>query len=271
MTIQLSRRSSSRTRAETTPAIGRFTGRASSYSAGRPNYPPGVIKFLEQHTNFSRNVVVADIGSGTGKLSELFLVNGNEVFAVEPNADMRHEAERMYSKSRRFHSIDGTAECTHLGEKSIDLVTAGQSFHWFDPREAKREFARILKPPGTVLLLWNTRKREKGTFGHDYESLITRYGRDRKSWNSSRKQVGEIANFFGANRMAVETLDNSQKLDFGQLISRVRSSSYMPKEGLELAEVKRRAREIFEKYANHGTVVIRYVTELYLGVICGCE
>ena len=74
----------------------------------------------------------ADVGSGTGFLSELFLANGNLVLAIEPNLEMRSAGEKYLGNQPKFESIDGTAESTTLPDRSVDFVVAGQAFHWFD-------------------------------------------------------------------------------------------------------------------------------------------
>src|SRR5260370_37277837 len=96
----------------------------------------------------TRKSVIADLGSGTGILSELFLKHGHRVFGVEPNREMRSAGERLLAKYPEFSSIDATAEATTLVNASIDFITAGQAFHWFDREKARPEFARILKPGG---------------------------------------------------------------------------------------------------------------------------
>ena len=90
------------------------------------------------------------MGSGTGILSELLLKNGNTVFGVEPNAAMRSAGEHLLQDYLKFTSVDGSAEKTTLPAGSVDLITAGQAFHWFDGPAARKEFVRILKPQGVV-------------------------------------------------------------------------------------------------------------------------
>jgi SAM-dependent methyltransferase len=134
--------------------------------------PPEVLPFLEGECGLTDRWVVADIGSGTGILSELFLGNGNRVFGVEPNAEMRRAAERLLGGDARFTSVAGSAEATTLAEGSVDLVAAGQAFHWFDPEAARAEFLRVLKPGGWVALAWNARRRSGTPFLEDYERLL---------------------------------------------------------------------------------------------------
>ena len=99
----------------------------------------------------------ADVGSGTGILTEMFLQNGNVVYGVEPNQGMREAAERLLKAHPRFNSVAGQAEATTLDEASVDFITAGQAFHWFDAAASRTEFGRILRPDGFVALTWNAR------------------------------------------------------------------------------------------------------------------
>ena len=106
----------------------RFTGKARAYAQGRPDYPASVVGLLTQESR-RENPRLADIGSGTGILSRAMLERGWTVYGVEPNDDMRKEAEKRLSAFPRFHSVAGTAERTGLPGASVDLVTAAQSFH----------------------------------------------------------------------------------------------------------------------------------------------
>jgi ubiquinone/menaquinone biosynthesis C-methylase UbiE len=122
----------------------RFSDRANEYAIYRPKYPPACIDFLCNQFHLNNDSVVADIGSGTGILSQLLLEKGCAVVGVEPNADMRRMAEHQIT-SEKFISVNGTAESTHLRDGSVDLITVAQAFHWVDPFRAKKEFKRILR------------------------------------------------------------------------------------------------------------------------------
>src|SRR5579863_5928953 len=136
----------------------RFTPRVRAYQRYRPSYPPAILTLLENQCGLVRDSRIADVGCGTGLLAELFLEYGCEVFGVEPNAAMRAVAEELPAAGVQFHSINGRAESTTLPDASVHLVTAGQAFHWFDPVAAHREFGRILKPGGSLVLVWNERR-----------------------------------------------------------------------------------------------------------------
>ena len=110
----------------------RFSTRVEHYVRYRPGYPAAVLGFLKDRCDLSPTAVVGDVGSGTGILAEVFLKNGNTVYGVEPNREMREAAERLLAGHPSFRSVDGTAEATGLADDSVDLVTAGQAFHWFE-------------------------------------------------------------------------------------------------------------------------------------------
>ena len=150
----------------------RFTSRVETYIKYRPTYPAAVIDLLRSECGLTADAIVADVGSGTGILSELVLKNGNEVIGVEPNQAMRLAAEHLLSSYPRFRSVEGSAEASTLPAASVDLITAGQAFHWFDATAARREFARILKPNGSVALIWNDRQLDSTEFLRGYEALL---------------------------------------------------------------------------------------------------
>ena len=142
----------------------RFSNRVENYVKYRPNYPKKIISFLEKEIGLSSSSIIADIGSGTGISSEMFLKNGNIVYGVEPNKEMREAAERLLAEHPNFKSINGTAEDTTLAANSIDILSAGQAFHWFDVIKTEIEFKRILKNGGWVVLVWNERETNSSLF-----------------------------------------------------------------------------------------------------------
>ncbi len=110
----------------------RFSSRVDNYVRYRPGYPVRVIDVLANKCGLNRHHQIADIGSGTGMLTRLFLDNGNAVFGVEPNASMRAAGERALAGYEKFTSLDGRAEATTLPHGSVDFVVAAQAAHWFD-------------------------------------------------------------------------------------------------------------------------------------------
>lgn len=137
--------------------LEKYTEHAKEYEAYRSGYPQALYTYLEQEFPGLRDQVIADIGSGTGKLGRPFIEDGTEVFCVEPNAGMRLVAENLYGKYPRFHSITGNAEYTTLADHSVDYVMVGTAFHWFDECKFQKECRRILKSPANVILVWLSR------------------------------------------------------------------------------------------------------------------
>src|SRR5260370_9922626 len=135
----------------------RFSNRVADYARYRPGYPPAVLDLLRSECSLRPGHVIADIGSGTGLLSELFLKNGNRVFGVEPNEVMRQAGEEHLASYDGFTSINGSSETTTLLNASVEFVAAAQACHCFEPRAARREFIRILKPRRCFVVLCNNR------------------------------------------------------------------------------------------------------------------
>lgn len=221
---------------------------------------------LKKQAGFSAGSIIADIGSGTGISAELFLRNGNKVYAVEPNDEMRQAAESRLQKYPGFQSVKGTAGATTLEDKTADFVAAAQAFHWFDPEAARLEFKRILNPAGYVVLMWNTRRNHSTDFLRAYEALLEKYGTDYRQVN--HRNIDEILmkKFFRSCQK--EMLYNEQLLDYNGLKGRLLSSSYTPVSGDSnykpmLEELGR----IFREYNEEGFVRIEYDTELYFGKV----
>lgn len=244
---------------------GRFTGRAEEYSKYRPKYPERVLDALTSEAGFDDVKVVADIGSGTGILSELFLENGNFVYCVEPNKDMRAVAEYLLGPRfpQTFKSVNGRAEQSTLGPRSVDLIVVGQALHWFDIEGARREFSRILRPDGFVCVLYNKRA-PRGAFMASYERIVKSL---RQKAPNIVEEVGEstISGLFSEYKAL--TFSNQQSLDLQGLLGRLLSASYAPAptdaEGTKTLE--KRVRQVFSKHSRNGRVTLLYETRMYLG------
>lgn len=245
--------------------VARFSNRVDNYAKFRPGYPPGVMDILKTNCGLTATSPVADVGSGTGILSELFLKNGNTVFGVEPNAAMRKAAQHLLNEFPNFVSIDATAEATTLETSSVDLVTAAQAFHWFDRDQARTEFARILRPGGWVVLIWNERRLESTAFLRDYEQLLLRFGTDYEKVRHENV-AGEIGGFFAPADFQMKSLDNVQHFDFESLKGRTRSASYTPEPGdPNFAPLFAKLEELFKTHQRGGKVDFEYDTTIYYG------
>lgn len=134
-----------------------FDGVGEIYAKYRPSYPQSLLRYLCTEIGINKHSIIADIGSGTGILTQQLLNECFKVYAIEPNNDMRKVAENNLEKEPGFISIKATAEDTTLENESVDYITAAQSFHWFNRSNFKQECKRILKQKGKVILIWNSR------------------------------------------------------------------------------------------------------------------
>ena len=242
----------------------RFSSRVGDYMKYRPHYPVEILDLLAAKCGMTPESVIADIGSGTGILTEMFLENGNPVIGVEPNKEMREAGENYLAQFARFNSVDGTSEVTRLPAMSVDLIIAGQAFHWFDQVKARAEFQRILKDNGWVVLVWNDRRVDSTPFLRAYEALLEEFGTDYKEINHKNVQDRAVFTAFFGTPPDEAIFDNIQRFDFAGLVGRLNSSSYMP--GIDdpgHADMIQRTKEIFDAQQTNGNVAFEYDTRVY--------
>ena len=242
----------------------RFSSRVSAYLKYRPFYPKEIISYLSTNAGLKPENLVADIGSGTGFLSKLFLDNRNTVYCVEPNKAMREAAEVLLRDYENLVSKDGTAENTGLGNNAIDFIISGQAFHWFKPSETKKEFQRIIRPNGKTVLIWNERDIENDDFQKRYEEVLTSLIPEYSEVKHIDITIERIKDFVSPLKLNTATFINKQIFDFEGLIGRLLSSSYCPDEKSgTFIEVKYELQNIFNKYQVNGKINFPYQTKLY--------
>ena len=246
-------------------ATQRFSSRVEDYARYRPGYPAEVIPLLKTECGLSAESVVADVASGTGIFTRMLLENHCRVFGIEPNAEMRRAAEEFLAGYASFTTLNGTAESTILPDHSVDLITAAQAAHWFDPGKARQEFVRILKPGGWTVLLWNDRRINASRFSREYEDLLLRYGTD---YHEVRRLDANrtIKAFFAPSEFHARVFDNRQDFDYAGLEGRLLSSSYTPRAGDPKHEpMLRELRRIFDSNQVNGRIFFEYDTRVYYG------
>jgi SAM-dependent methyltransferase len=248
----------------------RFSNRVSDYARYRPGYPAALWDLLGHECRLRPDHVIADIGSGTGLLSKLFLERGNRVYGIEPNREMREGGEEFLRQYPSFTSVDGSAECTTLPDASVDFITVGQAFHWFDVPRAQREFRRILKPSGCCVVVWQDRRTGETPFARGYENVLVRFGVDYKAVKDTYPEPEKMRAFFDPGTVRSTDLPNHQDFDFDGLAGRLRSSSYAPAENHpHYAPMMAELRQIFDRYEHHGTVRMEYFARVYFGKLGG--
>ncbi len=286
----------------------RFSGLAGLYSQYRPAYPAVALDFVMSRCNLSNQSILVDVGCGTGISSRLFAARGVRVIGIEPNADMRRQAEteshafatgwvagvarpessKGVDTLQSLHALrkalgratqgadppsmpprltapsyqSGRAEATGLPEASADAVLAAQAFHWFEPEAALREFHRILKLDGWVILLWNQRD-ESDPFMRAYGAGVRRltnaevfepyHGKGDALLTSPLFEDGERASFA-----------NEQILDETSLMGRAFSASYAPREDVAVKRYADELRRVFRRFQKDGRVTMRYESSVFL-------
>jgi ubiquinone/menaquinone biosynthesis C-methylase UbiE len=244
----------------------RFSNRVADYIKYRPHYPYSVIGVLQSEVGFNKDWEVADIGSGTGISTKLFLDNGNTVYAVEPNKEMREAAEQLNAGNKKFISINGTAEQTTLEENSVQLIVAAQAFHWFDVKACRDEFERIGKPKAFVMLMWNERSLHS-PFLNEYEEILFKLIPGYANAHDPIEQEKDISLLL-PNGFSKHTVPNGQQLTLDGLKGRLKSSSYCPTEEQEAyASLMSEVEKLFNLYSKDGQVQFDYDCNLYIGKI----
>jgi len=246
----------------------RFSDRVENYVKFRPSYPIELINHLKKIRIITTGQNIADIGSGTGIFSELLLKTDNNIYAVEPNKEMRLAAEKSLQNNPNFISIDGSAEKTTLKDNSIDIITAAQSFHWFDLKKTRKEFLRILKPNGFIILIWNVRKSEDHPFSVEYDKLLKTHIPEYLKVSHRNIDLERIRNFTDPINIQEFSCQNVQIFDFEGLKGRLMSSSYTPSEEQpEYPRLMEDLEKLFKKFQLNGNVQFLYDCKMYFGQI----
>jgi len=246
----------------------RFSNRVEAYAKYRPGYPKEAVDCLYNEAGFRPDSVIADVGAGTGIFSKLLLERGSRVIAVEPNDAMRAAAEQSLGGHPNFEAVPGSAESTGLPDQSVDFVVCAQSFHWFDREAAKREFRRILKPGGKVVILWYTRRTKGHPAVEDYERLLQTYAIDYQKVSHRNVTPSMLLSFFKEGTMRERRFGMRLEYDFDGLKGFVLSSSYCPLPGHPNYEpMMAELRNLFDRYGRDGTVIFGYETEIYWGEV----
>ncbi len=247
----------------------RFTSRVENYVRYRPFYPAGIIPLLEKQIGLRSEWTIADVGSGPGNLTRLFLEHGYSVIGIEPNDAMRQAGDALMARYPGFTSVKGVAENTTMQGCSIDLIVAGQAFHWFDPAATLIEFQRILKEPGWVALIWNRRAEGAAPVLDAWDQMLRDFAPEYRTVVHRDDSAQEsMAVLFGTSGYQSFFLPNEQELDADAFWGRLISSSYTPLPGQPgHDEIKRRSQEIFQEFSVGGLVRFPYETGIYLGQI----
>lgn len=245
----------------------KFDNKGNVYAKARPDYPKALFDFLQDKNIINPNATVADVGSGTGIFSIQLAPLSKNVYAVEPNDDMRRQAEEKFKILSNVISVNATAENTSLADNSVDAITVAQAFHWFDRASFRKECQRILKPNGYVVLVWNDRDINSEIIKANF-AVNKRYCPDFKgSSNGFDFSKSAFSDFFKEAFELIE-FDNSLIYDKSAFVDRNLSSSYAPSPRDSHYEAYIKAiTGIFDEHNINGTVKYPYITRCYIGKV----
>jgi ubiquinone/menaquinone biosynthesis C-methylase UbiE len=247
----------------------RYSSKIEDYAKYRPDFPVEIIEFLYSNDIINNNSVITDIGSGTGRFTRLLLEKGNRVYGVEQNDEMRAKAEVLLSQFSNFISIAGSAEKTGLEDKSFDLITVAQAFHWFNKEKCILEFKRIIKENGKVFIVWDDFVGNYNDFSMEYRNVLSKYRNvepENKGKRLSRAEM--VYDFFRDNKYETLTFTHELYQNFDGIKGGALSASFAPKPEEEnykpfIHELQR----VFERYQNNGKVCTAFRSICYLGEI----
>lgn len=245
----------------------RYSFKAEDYSKYRPDFPSQVIDFLYSQSDINSSLIVADIGSGTGRFTKLLLEKGNKVYAVENNYEMRKKAEDILVSYTNFESVSGSAEITNLPDKSIDLITVAQAFHWFDRDKCHTEFKRVLKDEGKLFIVWDDFIGDYNDFSKETMNIYEKFIIVVPENNQKRYSKNDmLKDFCKDNKYETSTFIHEIHENLEQTIGGALSASCLPKPGEKgfdefIAELER----VFTKYQKDGKVCVAFCSTCYIG------
>ncbi len=202
-------------------ALTGFSQASEYYQASRPGYPHELMTFMLNTLGLTPDAHVVDVGAGTGKLTALLAQAGFNVTAIEPIAAMRSQLKQLLPLAR---VLDGTAEAMPLQDAMADVVIAAQAFHWFDGPAALEEIFRVLKPGGTLILVWNIRDN-RVPWVAGYENLLRPYQGNTPSYHTGHWKDAFTNKAW--NTLQQKTILHSQPVTVQSLIQRALSTSYI--------------------------------------------
>jgi SAM-dependent methyltransferase len=231
----------------------RFSATAERYHTYRPSYPPALVDWILALPGLPASPEVADVACGTGITTRLFAERGCPVVGVDPNEDML-----AFARESGARTVKGVAEATGLAAASVDLVTVGQGFHWFEVGVALAESARILRPGGWCVAFWNTRARS--AFLDGYERLLEERSSEYVKIRTPERTIEEIRASPGLRSVRTGEFANAQVLDRPGLFGRAHSSSYVAHGVADREGFDRALGALFDEHRVAGVVEFAYRT-----------
>lgn len=243
-----------------------FTDKQQLYDSCRPSYPEEVIRFIREAVD--DGAVIADLGSGTGKMAALLAPWAGQLYAIEPNIHMRGVLRGNLAAFPQACIIPATAESTRLPDASLDAIVIAEAYHWFDNEATRAEIRRILKPGGRVFLLWNHFGGRENPNPFDQEMAALH--RQHRTTPSLPGFAGEqrADALFDPGRWQRLTFDNTIRQTLQRFLGGMSSASHAPEAGTAEGEAfARECRVLFERHAVQGLLTTHITTVCYTGTL----
>jgi SAM-dependent methyltransferase len=242
-----------------------FSSRVADYAVSRPDYPTALFAKLQEQGVIAKDYTVADIGAGTGLFTQGLLEHGCNVFAIEPNAEMLAAANQAFQSFAGYQGILGRAEAIPLAAASVELISVAQAFHWFEIEAMRSESLRVLKPSGSVALIWNDRVLQDPV-NEALDQVCDEYGGAQLQALKIHEERSNVNVFFGGAQTQSWLWPHEQLLNEEGLLSLVFSRSYIPSRGTTVgSEIKKKIQSVFSQFSVGGQVTVKYETLLILG------
>lgn len=240
-----------------------FDGKAEAYAQCRPDYATQAIEAILSIAGLGKHSAIADLGAGTGMLAQHFVQRVGQVFAIEPNDEMRAVARSHLDRYESVHVLAGRAEATRLPDCSVDAVTAGRAIQWFDPEPTQKEIRRILRPGGWLVVVGTpiTDAYSNAAIARLHDERISHYEKGGRCGNP----LSNIDAYFGGDDFIRLAYPCEMRESWPQFFGRMQSLSSSPRPGEPNYEgFIRLAREIFDAGAVDGLLRLKYDTEVLM-------
>lgn len=236
--------------------VERFDGRAADYDLYRERYDANeILPPLRDWCGLIPEWLIADVGAGTGMLSDVFLANGNRVIAIEPNAEMRGACAQLHADEPRLDIRDGTAEATLLPDASVDLVCSGRALHWFNLEAAMREFGRVVRPGGWIVSVAAGRTEFGREENEAFVCVLERFSGSAKKRLEAYSAYTRMKNFFGGSDFHHYERGGELRMDWQHLRGMAMSLSHSPRmDDPRFPGFEHALKEFFDRYEKNGVV-----------------
>jgi ubiquinone/menaquinone biosynthesis C-methylase UbiE len=240
-----------------------FSKKAEKYARYRCDYSPEAVSFLFEKARLTSSSAVADIGAGTGILTRHFAGKVGQVYAVEPNDEMRALLERDLAGVPGLSILSTCAEDTGLPDQSVDVITVGTAIHWFDPQPTRQEFLRILKPGGWLAVLRNPSKNQR--MNAAVQSMLSEENGATVHAAGPAPWHPPVEFYYGKTDTAKYTFPFLIEEDWEAFLGAMVSQSNAPNEDHPLyPRFEAAARDVFNQFCRDEMIQVEAETEMYL-------